>query len=422
MPRVAITALGFATCLGHTRAQVLAALRSSQCGLRRWSEADAAGFPVHVAGWPQGFDTTSPDPVAWSWPGEYPLDPGEVRMLSPHGLYALWAVEDALAGAGLDRAALADANTGLACASTGSMRQIRHHLNRMEKQGWRRGHPLGLISSAPGSLNMILGSLLGIRGASCGFLSACASSSHALASATESIRRGQMDRMLVVAGEDLSFDILAGFLPLGALSKQKDPTRASRPFHRERDGFVGSGGAVAMLLEAEHPARERQATVHAWIAGWGEASDAFHPVRPHPEGRGLESAMRAALADARLTPDAVDHVCAHATSTPAGDLAEASALQRVFTGRAKPPWVTAPKSLVGHSLSFSGIHEIALSVLGMQHGFLPGQPNLDDPDPECASLRIPKQTTRAKIGVVLNNCSAFGGANVCQVLTHPDHS
>jgi len=416
---VVISGLGFVTCLGHARSVVTESLRMLRHGLAPWTPVPGLEVPAKLAGLLPGFEVGPANPAAWSWPSEFSIDPGVVRAMPPHGVYALAALQQALAEARLTPKLTSDGATGLYCASGGSPRLLHQHLLKLETSGWRRPHPHGVISSVSGTLNFHLAALLGIRGASCGFVSACSSGSHALGFAFDEIRLGRQQRMIVVAAEDLNAESALPFAGMGALSTASEPTLASCPFDRGRDGFVPTGGAVAMVLETESSATARGAHPLARMLGWGQACDGHHVAMPHPEGRGLADAMRLALRDARLTPADVGYVNAHATSTLAGDRAEARALSEVFSPHRVP--ISSTKALTGHALSLAGLMEAAFCVIAVDEGFIPGQAHLVEPDEDSARLHLPRETITQNPRVALNNSSGFGGSNVTHVFstTHP---
>jgi 3-oxoacyl-(acyl-carrier-protein) synthase len=282
-----------------------------------------------------------------------------------------------------------------------------------------RGNPMGIVSSIAGTLNFNLAAHYRITGAVSGFVSACASSSHALGFAVDEIRLGRQRRMIVLGAEDMTDESILPFASLRALSTNPDPGTASRPFDRRRDGFVGTGGAVALIVEDAALARQRGARVQAELVGWGQAGDGHDVAASHPEGAGLREAMRRALADARIGPAEVDYVNAHATSTPAGDRSEALALRSVFTAGGARPKVSSTKALTGHGLSLAGAMEAAFCVLALDERFVPGAAHLTEPDPVCEGLALPRASLDEAPGVVLNNSSGFGGSNVCHVLRRP---
>ena len=318
MESVLITGLGLVTSIGHDRATVTRALQELRSGIVPWDPLPGVTLPVKVAGTLKGFDLTGVDPAGWSYPDGLNIDRQTARSLAPHGACAVLAVQQALAEAELNVEDLNDGRTGLACASGGSPEVMYRRISAMERTGWQRGHPLGVVASVAGTLNFNLAAWLGIRGANCGFVSACASSAHALGYACDAIRLGRQDRMIVVGAEDLNVAMLLPFHAMGALSLETAPARASCPFDAGRNGFAGTGGAAVLILESASAAARRSAPRLARLAGWGEAADGFSIAAPHPEGDGVARAMALALTDAGVTPDEVGWVNAHATSTPAG--------------------------------------------------------------------------------------------------------
>ena len=327
--------------------------------------------------------------------------------------YAVVALEEALAQAGLHREDLTDGNTGLYCASVGSPRILHHHLARIAKADWQCGSPLFVVSSVAGTLNFNLGAQYQITGANCGFVSACASSSHALGYAFDEIALGRQERMLVVGAEDGDAEIIIPFLGMRVLSPNQDPDTASRPFDCNRDGFVGTAGGAALILESERSIEQRGATPIAEFLGWGQASDGHSVAVPHPEGMGIKSAMELCLRSSGRDLASVDYINAHATSTPAGDKAEAIALKAI--GCADPDIhtsISSTKGLTGHGLSYAGALEAAISVLCLQRGILPGNAALTDPDPACEGLNLPTRSEDRPLRTVMNNSSGFGGSNV----------
>jgi 3-oxoacyl-(acyl-carrier-protein) synthase len=278
---------------------------------------------------------------------------------------------------------------------------------------------MGIVSSIAGTLNFNLAAHYKIAGAVCGFVSACASSSHALGYAMDEIRLGRQQRMLVVGAEDMTAESIVSFSSLRALSNNPDPATASRPFDCRRDGFVGTGGAVALVVEDAALARARGARIYAELAGWGQAGDGHSVAASHPTGAGLAAAMRRTLADARVNAADVGYVNAHATSTPAGDRSEALALQAVFTAAGAKPRVSSTKALTGHGLSLAGAMETGFCALVMREGFIPGSAHITNLDPACEGLNVIRSTLSQTPKVVLKNSSGFGGANVALLLKQP---
>jgi 3-oxoacyl-[acyl-carrier-protein] synthase-1 len=287
------------------------------------------------------------------------------------------------------------------------------------KLGPARSSPLGIVASIVGTLNFNLVAAFKIQGASTGFSSACASSAHAMAYAFEEIRHGRQKRMFVVGGEDGNRDAILPFAAMRTLSNQADPNLASRPFDAARDGFVGTGGGVVIVLESEEEAGRRGAQPYCEMLGWGQASDGYNVAISHPEGTGSRIAMENAFAATGVAPDQVEYVNAHATSTLIGDVSEARALRAAFAERGARPAVSSTKALTGHGLSLAGAMEVGFCALSMRRGFTPGSAHITRLDPECEGLNIIRSTLPQAPRVVLKNSSGFGGANVAILLRSP---
>jgi 3-oxoacyl-[acyl-carrier-protein] synthase II len=252
----------------------------------------------------------------------------------------------------------------------------------------------------------------GIRGYSATLVTACAAGAQSVAEAVRLIRDGLADVVVCGAGEaPLHPTIAAAFTNARALARGwTDPTAASRPFDKGRNGFVlGEGGGVFVLERADF-AQARGATGYADVIGWGASTDAFHPTKPRPDGEGAIASMRSAIADAGRDPSDVDYVNAHGTSTPLGDVAETAAIHAVF-GEQGPP-VSSIKALTGHLLGASGVVEAATTALSVNRGILPPTYNLDDPDPACALDHVRGTPRTGDVRVALSNTFAFGGHNI----------
>ncbi len=418
--RPVITGLGFITPIGNDRAGVVSSLREGRHGLSPVEFLGNPALPVKLAGTIKGFNVGSTDYRDWKWPAQYDFPRETLRSLAPHGVYALCAAAQALAEAGLSNGIGDDEQTGLFCASAGSAMMLHHNLAQMHAVKGARGNPMGVVSSICGTLNFALASHFRITGAVCGFVSACASSSHALGYACDEIRLGRLKRVLVIGAEEDNAETILPFAGMRALSAQSDPRAASRPFDIRRDGFVGAGGSVAIVLESEESARERGARIQAVFAGWGQGADGHSVSISHPEGAGLRRAMERALKDAGVAPTEIDYVNAHATSTPIGDKAEITALHATFTRGGAAPQVSSTKGLTGHPFSVSGIMEAAFCILAIDGRFVPGNHHLVDEDPSAAGLALPRSTVERDLRWVLNNSSGFGGSNVCQVFARPE--
>ncbi|MCC5838602.1 MAG: beta-ketoacyl-[acyl-carrier-protein] synthase family protein [Opitutales bacterium] len=413
---VAITGIGWVSSIGCDEVTVRDSLRLGRSGIRsvKWPPG-AEQSPVKVAGTVPEFDVSVPQWMRWQMPARHQIRREALRAFAPQGVYACCAVFDALADAGLEEAALADPETGLFCASVGSPLMMRHYLEQMSASRGARGHPLGVVSSIAGTLNFNLGAYFKIKGANLGFVSACASSSHALAYAMEEIRHGRQKRMVVVGAEEVTAETVVPFAAMRALSVQSG-CDASRPFDRSRDGFVASGGAVALILEEGSLAQARGARARAFATGWGQASDGHNVAISHEEGDGLARSMMRALDDAGLSPGDIGHINAHATSTVIGDLSEARAIGRVFHDALDVP-VSSTKALTGHALSMAGALEAGLACLALEEERVPRQWHLHEVDSGCAHLHLPREDLPLQRPNILTNSSGFGGSNVTLILS-----
>jgi len=298
----------------------------------------------------------------------------------------------------------------------------RHYLNRiMVDEGWRRAPPMGVVSTVAGTLNFNLATYYGIKGVNCGFVSACSSASHAIGYAYDEIALGRQDIMLIAAAEDGNAESLLPFLGMRALSLSSDPDNASQPFDQRRSGFVGTGGGAALVLESATSMRQRGSTPVAEMLGWAQASDGYHVAAPQPDGSGIQKAMENCLQASNVKATQIDWINAHATSTPAGDRAEALALRAVgFADEGNSASVSSTKGITGHGLSYAGALEAAICALAIKEDLVPGNAGLEQIDPSCEGLNLPTETRSQSLEFVLNNSCGFGGSNVCHLFAQPD--
>ena len=415
MPRVFITGLGFVTSIGNDAPTVTRNLRDLRHGFEIYPPFQKPDIPVKVIGTIKDFTTDSPDPEDWTFPARYKLKRELLRTMAPNCLFAHCAMLQAIEDARLAESDVSNPETGLYAASAGSPYLLHHHHDRLVKVGVMRCSPLGIVASIAGTLNFNLIAAFKINGASCGFSSACASSAHALGYAYDDIMLGRQKRMFIVGAEDGNVDAILPFAGMRTLSLQTDPNLASRPFDAARDGFVGTGGSVVLVLENEEEVARRGVKPYAEILGWGQASDGWNVAISHPEGSGSAASMTKALKAARVAPAEVDYVNAHATSTLIGDISEARALRTVFKESAARVAVSSTKALTGHGLSLAGAMESAFCALALSEGFIPGNAHLTKVDPECEGLNLPRATENRQANIVVKNSSGFGGANVALV-------
>ena len=370
--------------------------------------------PVKVAGTVKEFEVDSSDPEDWIYPQQYRVPRATLRSFSPHVLYSWCALQQAIEDAHLSEQDIQHPESGLYTSSGGSMRTIHKHFEKMDQRGVMACNPLAIVASIAGTLTFNLVAALGVRGSSTGLVSACASSGHALGTAIDEIRLGRQKRMLVVGAEDCNFESIVPFCGMRALSLETDPNQASRPFDLKRNGFVGTGGSVCLVLETQSEAERREVTPYARFLGWGQGSDGHNVAISHPQGRGLQDAMTKALRDAQIGPNDIDYVNAHAPSTSIGDASEMKALKSVFPAPQQVK-VSSTKALTGHGLSLSSIMEAAFCCLALKEGFLPGSANVTEPDPELGHLNLLQTSSEIQANRIMSNSSGFGGANVSVV-------
>lgn len=405
--RVVVTGLGCVTPLGGDYASTLEAA---------WAGCSGAGVITHFD--PSDFSCR----IAAEYGG--PLAPDilparDLRRTNRCVLFALEATAEALADSGLgiddgnrDRIGVA-IGTGI-----GGLGTILENDAILREKGPRRVSPftipMGIANMSSGMVSLHYS----IRGPNICHVSACASGAHAIGEAAKLIERGQADVMIVGGAEAPILGVtVAGFASMKALStRNDDPELASRPFDRGRDGFVVGEGAGILVIESLEHAQARGARIRAEVMGYGATADATHAVAPDPAGEAASRCMDLALKDAGIRPEAVGYVNAHATSTPAGDPAEAEALRRTFGDHLDRLPVSATKSMTGHLLGAAGSVEAILSIGAMEGGRLPPTINLDDPDPACPLDHVANRARSVRVDVALSNSFGFGGTNASLVL------
>lgn len=402
MHRVAITGVGIVSSLGNDARAVGESLRAGRSGIVREEERVRLGFRSPLTGMVRGFDASS-------------LLPKKQRKTMPD--FAVWAYAaalEAIGQAGLGAAEIQSDRTGLIFGSDSSALAAVEQVDLLRRGGETKAIGSGLIfRSMNSTVTMNLNTLLGTRGASWTVSSACSSGGHAIGQAADLIALGRQDRVICGGAQEITWESMCSFDGLGAFSTRvDDPAGASRPFDAARDGLVPSGGAAAVALERYDLAAARGATILGEVASYAFSSDGSH--LSVPSGDGILRAMREAVQRAGLEPRDIDYVCAHATSTPAGDAAEADALLAVF---GEPtPWVSSLKSMTGHELWMSGASQVVSCVLMARGGFIAPNINLTAADETSRRLRIVTATVPEAPRRVLCNAAGFGGTNSCLVL------
>jgi 3-oxoacyl-[acyl-carrier-protein] synthase-1 len=411
--RVVVTGLGLITSIGNNREEVLRSLREGRTGIEYFAPLERGGVPVRLAGTVKGFTFPELRADEWTYPEGYEIPRALLRSMSPNVLFAFCAMQQAIADARLSPDLVSNVRTGAMCASNGSPWLTYDYLDMMLKKGPQRCNPMAMVASIAGTLNMNLVAGFGIKGASLGFSSACASSAHALGAAIDKIRANRQDIVFVAGAEDCDLFTILPFVGTRALTTQRDPALSPCAFDRKRDGFVVAGGAAVLVLEELDHARRRGAPIHAEVLGWGEGSDGYSVMAPEPEGDGLGRAMQAAIDDAGISANDVDYINAHGTATLIGDAAEIRAIKRVFAE--KSPHVSSTKSITGHGLSLAGTMEGAFCCLALEERFTPVSEHITELDPEFDSVAVVTAPIDYAPDVALTNSSGFGGTNVAVI-------
>ena len=402
LKRVAVTGLGCVTPFGIGRHALFDALSAGRSAVSLVSSFDTSEFKTKIAAEIKDFD---PDPY---------FPKSETRRMDRFTQFAAVAAKDALLDAEIDLNHLDKSRAGIVLGSGfgGIATTLEQHKILLDR-GAKRVSPMCVPMMIPNMAAGNLAILFGLRGPNETLCTACASSSHAIAAAFRMIQSGKAD-LMICGGSEAPVNplILAAFSSMNALSKRNgEPEKASRPFDKERDGFVLGEGAGILVLESFEHALSRNAEIYAEIAGAGSSADAYHITSPDPDGLGAASAMRAALADAGITPDKISAVTAHGTGTVANDPTETKALKSVFGEHAYKSPVNSIKSMLGHALGAAAALEAVAAVSSMMSGLIPPTINLDSPDPECDLDYVPNVARKAALKYVMTDSFGFGGQN-----------
>jgi len=400
--RVVVTGLGIISPIGNTVAEAWERALAGTPGIARISRFDASRLSSQIAGEVKGFDVTP-----------Y-MSAKEARRMDTFIHYGMAAGLQAWRDAGLqvtpDNAERVGVNFG---SGIGGLPMIESMHAELQANGPRRISPFFI----PGTIiNMIAGLLsieTGAKGPNLAMVTACTTSTHCIGEAAKSIRYGEAEVMIAGGSEAVVTELaVGGFAAARALStRNDDPATASRPWDKERDGFVLGEGAGSVVLEEYEHAKARGAKIYCEVAGYGVSADAHHMTAPPEDGDGGFRAMRNALKDASLDPAAVDYINAHGTSTPLGDVAETIAIKRLLGSRAPKVAVNSTKSMTGHLLGAAGAVEAVFSIVALRDQVSPPTINLRTPDPQCDLDYVPNQARKMPIGVALSNSFGFGGTN-----------
>ncbi|MEK6618511.1 MAG: beta-ketoacyl-ACP synthase II [Nitrospirota bacterium] len=408
--RVVVTGMGLVTPLGTGLEKTWKALCAGKSGIGRITRFDPTDYPCQIAGEVPDFD-----PAAF-------IEKKEIKKMDTFIHYAVGASQMAVDDAGLKVTEENAERVGVYIgAGIGGLPAIEHYHKILLEKGADRVSPffipMVIINLASGQVAIRLGA----RGPNSCAVTACATGNHCIGDAFRLIQRGDADVMLAGGTEATITPLaVAGFSAARALSRRNDdPTRASRPFDRDRDGFVLGEGAGVLVLEALETARRRGARIYGEVVGYAMTSDAYHITAPPEGGEGAVRCMELAIKDAGVSKDEIGYINAHATSTIA-DKVETQAIKRVFGDRAYRIPVSSTKSMTGHLLGAAGGVEAAFSILAIHRGVVPPTINLEHPDPECDLDYVPERAREATVKVVLSNSFGFGGVNACLLFKRMD--
>lgn len=401
--RVVVTGLGVISPVGNDTATTWRAILDGVSGADYITQFDASTFPVRFACEVKGFD-----------PLQY-MDRKEARRTDIYTQFALAAAVQAMRDAGLESGGYDPDNTGVIIGSgIGGLKIFEQQHDEFRERGPSKISPFFIPMFISDMAAGIVSMRFNAKGPNYATVSACSTSAHAIGDAFRTIQYGDAD-VMITGGSEAAITPMAigGFANMQALSERNDsPKTASRPFDKERDGFVmGEGAGVVVLEELEHALR-RGARIYAEIVGYGATGDAYHITQPAPEGEGAQRSMRRALRDAGLEPEEVQYINAHGTSTPYNDLNETLAIKAVFGEHARRLYVSSTKSCTGHTLGAAGGIEFVFSVLAVHEGIVPPTINYTTPDPECDLNYVPNVPVRCDVEVALSNSFGFGGHNV----------
>ncbi len=420
--RVVITGMGCVTPLGVTIEELWTNLREGRSGVGPTTVFDASRFPTRIAAEVKNWSVADEGQPEDRW-----------KFCGRHTTFAAGAALQAMRHAGLEQGLPEAADRLGIYLGSGEGQQDFESFTRMmmasidsdslnvatfTRLGLETLHPLTEVEQEPNMPAGHLAALFDAQGPNLNCLTACAASSQAIGEATELVRRGDADLMLSGGTHSMIHPFgVTGFNLLTALSTRNDePTRASRPFDNERDGFVLGEGAAMVVLEELGHAQARGATIYGEVLGYGSTADAFRITDTHPEGRGATSCIRMALDDAGLGVDDIDYINAHGTSTSVNDRVESLAIKKVFGERARTIPVSSTKSMMGHLIAAAGATEAIVSLLAIRDGVLPPTINYENPDPDCDLDYIPNTAREATCRRVLSNSFGFGGQNISLIL------
>jgi len=407
--RVVITGIGVISPLGNDLKTTWSGLLAGKSGIARITALDPSPFACQIGGEVKDFE-----------PKEFYRNSKDARRTDRYGQLAIAAAKMAMEDSGVVMEELDPHRFGCMVGSgIGGLGTLENQHTVLLERGAERVSPFTIPMMIANIASGMISMEYGLRGPNMAIVTACATANHNIGEAWRMIKFGDADAFIAGGAEaSIAAMGLAGFSSMKALStRNAEPERASRPFDKDRDGFVMGEGAGVVILEELGHARARGAEIYCELAGYGVSADAYHMTSPHPDGEGASRCMNMALGHARLNPGEVDYVNAHGTSTGLGDVCETRAIKRTFGDYARNGLlVSSTKSMTGHLLGAAGGVEIAASILAMRDGVVPPTINLDVPDPECDLDYVPHVAREAKVDVAVSNSFGFGGHNATLVV------
>ncbi len=400
--RVVVTGIGIISPVGRTTAEAWENIKNGKSGISNITRFDVTGYSTRIAGEVKNYD-----------PYEY-FDRKEARKLDPYMQFALIASEEAVKDSGLplDRIDLERAGVYIG-SGIGGISTIEANKVTLMERGPDRVSPFFLPASLANLATGHVSIKFRFKGPNMACVTACAASTHSVGDSFRIIQRGDADIMLAGGAEYPITPLgIAGFSVMKAISTRNDqPGKASRPFDKERDGFVPAEGSAVLVLEELEHAIKRGAQIYAEIVGFGFTSDAFHMTAPDPDGDGAYRTMKMAIRDGQIRPEDVAYINAHGTSTPLNDKVETQAIKRVFGEHAYKLAISSTKSMTGHMLGATGAGEAIFTILALKHSFIPPTINYEFPDPECDLDYTPNTGVHKDMVYALSNSFGFGGTN-----------
>jgi 3-oxoacyl-[acyl-carrier-protein] synthase II len=407
--RVVITGLGVTTPVGNDLETFWSNLKNGVSGIRKIQAFDTTGYDCQIAGEVRDFE-----------PKNFFKNPKDVRRTDRFAQLAMAAAKMSMQDSGIDLVRVNRDRFGVLISSgIGGLKTLEEQFSTLMNKGPQRVSaftiPMLISNMASGVISMEFG----LRGPNMCIVTACATSNNAIGESWRMIKFGDADIFLAGGSEAPIVELgLAGFSAMKALSRRNDePERASRPFDRDRDGFVMSEGAGIVVVEELEHAKARGAKIYCELAGYGLSADAHHMTAPPEDGEGAARAMKMALDHARISPNDVDYINAHATSTGLGDVSETRAIKAVFGEQAHKIPISSTKSMTGHLLGGAGAVETAVCALSIRDGVIPPTINLENPDPLCDLDYTPNKAKEKKVRVAMNNSFGFGGHNATVIAT-----